>query len=83
LAVLYTAEMLEMCDVPGIGSWNHAVLSMNCQRNVNSILPTQLPHKFSYIVALLIHNHFESPNILFYLFFQVGTGFRVPTLILL
>jgi hypothetical protein len=22
-----------------------------------------LPHKFSYIVAILIHNHFESPNI--------------------
>jgi hypothetical protein len=36
---------------------------MNCQRNVNSILPTQLPHKFAYIVAILIHNHFESPNI--------------------
>jgi hypothetical protein len=35
---------------------------MNCQRNVNSILPTQLPQKFSYIVAILIHNHFESPN---------------------
>jgi hypothetical protein len=35
---------------------------MNCQRNVNSILPTQLPHKFSYIVAILTHNHFESPN---------------------
>jgi hypothetical protein len=34
---------------------------MNCERNVNSILPTQLPHKFSYIVAILIHNHFESP----------------------
>jgi hypothetical protein len=26
-------------------------------------LPTQLPHKFSYIDAILIHNHFESPNI--------------------
>jgi hypothetical protein len=25
--------------------------------------PTQLPHTFSYIVAILIHNHFESPNI--------------------
>jgi hypothetical protein len=36
---------------------------MNCQRNINSILPTQLPHKFSYIVAILGHNHFESPNI--------------------
>jgi hypothetical protein len=36
--------------------------TMNCQRNVNSILPTQLPHKFSYIVAILSHNHFESPN---------------------
>jgi hypothetical protein len=28
---------------------------MNCQRNVNSVLPTQLPHKFSYMVAILIH----------------------------
>jgi hypothetical protein len=37
---------------------------MNCQRNVNPTLPTQLPHKFSYIVAILGHNHFESPNIL-------------------
>jgi hypothetical protein len=36
---------------------------MNCQRNVNSILPTQLAHKLSYIVAIIIHNHFESPNI--------------------
>jgi hypothetical protein len=36
---------------------------MNCQTNINYILPTQLPHKFSYIVAILIHNHFESPNI--------------------
>jgi hypothetical protein len=35
---------------------------MNCQRNVNSTLPTQLPHKFSYIVAILGNNHFESPN---------------------
>jgi hypothetical protein len=25
--------------------------------------PTELPHKFSYIVAILIHNYFESPNI--------------------
>jgi hypothetical protein len=57
--VFYTAEMLEMCDVPGIGSWKHAVLSMNCQRNVISILPTQ----FSYIVARFIHNYFESLNI--------------------
>jgi hypothetical protein len=32
---------------------------MNCQRNVNSI---QLLHKFSYIVAIFIHNHFDSPN---------------------
>jgi hypothetical protein len=32
---------------------------MNCQRNVNSILPTQMPHKFSYIVAIptIILNH--------------------------
>jgi hypothetical protein len=35
---------------------------MNCQRNVNSILPIQLPHKFSYIVARFIHNYFESLN---------------------
>jgi hypothetical protein len=34
-------------------------LHIDCQRNVNSILPTELPHKFSYIVATLIHNHFE------------------------
>jgi hypothetical protein len=34
---------------------------MNCQGNVNSTLPTQLPHKFSYIVAILGHSHFESP----------------------
>jgi hypothetical protein len=26
---------------------------MNCQRNVTSTLPTQLPHTFSYIVANL------------------------------
>jgi hypothetical protein len=38
--------------------------TMNCQRNINSTLPTQLPHKFSYIVAILGHNHFESPNML-------------------
>jgi hypothetical protein len=37
--------------------------TMNCQRNINSTLPTQLPHTFSYIVAILGHNHFESPNI--------------------
>jgi hypothetical protein len=33
---------------------------MNCQRNINSTLPTQLPHKFSYIVpylATIILNH--------------------------
>jgi hypothetical protein len=31
--------------------------------NVNSTPPTQLPHTFSYIVAIiLILNHFESPN---------------------
>jgi hypothetical protein len=40
----------------------HIDLTMNCQRNINSTLPTQLPHKFSYIVAILGHNHFESPN---------------------
>jgi hypothetical protein len=35
---------------------------MKCQKNVNSILPTQLSHTFSYIGAILIHNHFESSN---------------------
>jgi hypothetical protein len=29
---------------------------MKCHANVNSTPPTQLPHKFSYIVAILIHN---------------------------
>jgi hypothetical protein len=42
---------------------NFYCATMNCQRNVNSIVPTQLPDKFSYIVAILIHNHFESLNI--------------------
>jgi hypothetical protein len=36
---------------------------MKCHTNVNSTPFTQLPHKFSYIVAILGHNHFESPNI--------------------
>jgi hypothetical protein len=36
---------------------------MNCQSNVNSVLTTQLPHKFSYIVAIPIHNPFLSPDI--------------------
>jgi hypothetical protein len=36
--------------------------TMNCQRNINSTLPTQLPHTFSCMVAILGHNHFESPN---------------------
>jgi hypothetical protein len=35
---------------------------MKCHTNVNSTAFTQLPHKFSYIVAILGHNHFESPN---------------------
>jgi hypothetical protein len=33
---------------------------MKCHTNINSTPPTQLPHTFSYIVAILIHNHFES-----------------------
>jgi hypothetical protein len=37
---------------------------MKCHTNVNSTPPTQLPLKFSYIVAILIHNHLESPNII-------------------
>jgi hypothetical protein len=35
---------------------------MNRQRNVNSTLPGRLPHAFSCIVAMLVHNYFESPN---------------------
>jgi hypothetical protein len=35
---------------------------MKCHKNDNSTSSTQLPHKFSYIVAILDHNHFESPN---------------------
>jgi hypothetical protein len=35
---------------------------MKCHTNINSTPFTQLPHKFSYIVAILGHNHFESPN---------------------
>jgi hypothetical protein len=37
---------------------------MKNHTNVKSTPPTQLPHKFSYIVAIFIHNHFESPNII-------------------
>jgi hypothetical protein len=40
---------------------------MKCHTNDNSTSSTQLPHKFSYIVAILGHNNFESPNIFFYL----------------
>jgi hypothetical protein len=35
---------------------------MKCHTNDNSTSSTQLPHKFSYIVDILGHNHFESPN---------------------
>jgi hypothetical protein len=35
---------------------------MICHTNVNSTPPTQLPHTFSYVVAILVHSHFESPN---------------------
>jgi hypothetical protein len=40
---------------------------MKYHKNDNSISFTQLPHKFSYIVAILGHNHFESPNIGIYI----------------
>jgi hypothetical protein len=36
---------------------------MKCHTNINSTPFTQLPHTFSYIVAILGHNHFESPSI--------------------
>jgi hypothetical protein len=35
---------------------------MKCHTNINSTPFTQLPHTFSYIVAILGHNHFKSPN---------------------
>jgi hypothetical protein len=35
---------------------------MKCHTNVNYTPPTQWPHTFSYIVAILICNHFESLN---------------------
>jgi hypothetical protein len=35
---------------------------MKCHINDNSTSSTQLPHTFSYIVAILGENHFESPN---------------------
>jgi hypothetical protein len=35
---------------------------MKCHTNLKCIPPTHLPHTFSYIVAIHIHNHFESPN---------------------
>jgi hypothetical protein len=35
---------------------------MKCHTNDNSTSSTQLQHKLSYIVAILGHNHFESPN---------------------
>jgi hypothetical protein len=35
---------------------------MKCHTNDNSTSSTQLPHKFSYIVAILGHKDFESPN---------------------
>jgi hypothetical protein len=44
---------------------------MKCHTNVNSTPPTQLPHQFSYTVAILIHNHFETPNSLLS---QISTG---------
>jgi hypothetical protein len=55
---------------------------MNCQRNFNSILPTQLSHKFSYIVAILIHNHFESPNTFYkafivFWYLEIKSGIQV------
>jgi hypothetical protein len=37
---------------------------VKCHTNDNSASSTQLPHKFSYIVAILGHNNFESPNII-------------------
>jgi hypothetical protein len=45
--------------------------TLNCQRNVNSIVPTQLPHKFQYI---LIHNYFESPNIILHYSEKIAVG---------
>jgi hypothetical protein len=52
---------------------------MKCHANVNSTPPTQLPHKFSYIVAILGHNHFESPNTYMYWIYQINiTPAKLP-----
>jgi hypothetical protein len=50
-----------------------------CHTNINCTPPTQLPHKFSYIVAILIHNHFESPNSSFNEF-VCKLGYKEPSL---
>jgi hypothetical protein len=43
---------------------------MKCHTNDNSTSSTRLPHKFSYMVAILGHNHFESPNMYYYRYAQ-------------
>jgi hypothetical protein len=48
----------------------HAYEMSFCHTNVNYTPSIQLPHKFSYIVAILIHNHFESLNIIIYFLFD-------------
>jgi hypothetical protein len=62
LTVLNRA-ILKICQVNV--QWNKKIKCtlMKCHTNVNYTPPTQLPHTFSYIVAILTHNHFESPNI--------------------
>jgi hypothetical protein len=34
----------------------------------------QLPHKFQYIVAILIHSYFESPNIILHYSEKIAVG---------
>jgi hypothetical protein len=49
---------------------------MKCHTNVNRNPPppAQLPQTFTYIVAIFIHNHFESPNITQY--YQFNTKYN-------
>jgi hypothetical protein len=53
---------------------------MKCHTNIKSTSFTQLPHKFSYIVAILGRNHFESPNTLKRIMI-LSTQYFTPTLL--
>jgi hypothetical protein len=44
---------------------------MKCHTNVISTPPTQLPHKFSYTVAIFIHNLLDHPILLLFHFYLI------------